>query len=77
MGSLTGLCLGELFLEVMLTLIFASSSTQGGPSGVGIGILVVAFAVGGLLGGAINGLIVAAVYNLLAKLMGGVRFRMG
>ena len=76
-GGVAGLFVSELMLLAMLTLLVMFMPMPDLETGAGIGMMAGGFALGGMLGGALNGLLVALIYNGLAKLMGGVRFRMG
>jgi hypothetical protein len=76
-GGMAGLFLSELMLLAMLTLLIMFAPLPDLRTSAGVGVLAGSFALGGMLGGALNGLLVCVIYNVLARLMGGVRFRMG
>lgn len=77
LGGLWGLFASQLLLLAVLTLLAIVMPMPDLKTGASIGLMAGMFALGGLLFGAANWFMSALIYNLLARLMGGVRFRMG
>lgn len=76
-GGMAGLFVSEMLLMVILTLLIRFMPPPSLQTTASVGTMAWGFGLGGFLGGGLNGLLVSLIYNGLARLLGGVRFRMG